>query len=71
MTLQELRDMPMLSSVHQTVEDLELIIQKVPKGWAFVYHKTLTPTNVVMGTLFIEDPDHVHRDDFIEDKRRG
>jgi hypothetical protein len=65
MTLTEMRDMPLLSSVHLVVEDLELIIQRVPKGWAFVYHKTLTPINVVMGTLFIKDPDTIHGEDII------
>jgi len=62
MTYHEMRDMELLSSIHLVVEDLELIIQRVPHGWIFVYHKILTPINVVMGTQFVrEHEDCVYR----------
>ena len=70
MTLQELRDMPMLTSVNLVVEDMELIIQKMPHGWALVYYKTMSPVDIVMTSLFVNDPEHTLRGDLISKDKR-
>jgi len=56
MTYAEMKAMELLSSVHMEVEDLHLIIQRVPHGWVFVYHKVMGISNVTaIGTLFVEE----------------
>ena len=55
MTLQELKDMVLLTKVDIVVGDLTLTIQRVPKGWIFIYRKTLGITQA-LGSIFVEEP---------------